>query len=303
VGFLSATLGRIAPQYRTLREWSVVYDQIISTRPFVAHTLSGRRNHVKYIVAAIGGMSMRDIRPHNIALLIRDLHEDHPQTARRVLIEARDMFNEAINYGWLDRNPANEVKHLPAPVLRQRMSLEQWWQVYDNAHLEHWPPWARHMLALALVSGQRRADLQKMVFDDVWDGHLHVEQQKTGARIALPLKLRLDAADLELGGVIEACRDYAAPGQTLLRKRGGGALVVGSLSSIFTDLRTSALGKIDGPRTAPSLHEIRSLSERLYRAQGIDTQTLLGHKRQAMTDVYNDDRGLSRGQCKVLQLP
>lgn len=51
-----------------------------------------------------------------------------------------------------------------------------------------------------------------------------------------------------------------------------------------------------------SLHEIRSLSERLYREQGIDTMILLGHKHQSMTDVYNDDRGLSRGQWKTLQI-
>jgi len=30
--------------------------------------------------------------------------------------------------------------------------------------------------------------------------------------------------------------------------------------------------------------------------------TLLGHKHQAMTDVYNDDRGLSKGQWKALEI-
>lgn len=51
-----------------------------------------------------------------------------------------------------------------------------------------------------------------------------------------------------------------------------------------------------------SLHECRSLSERLYRAQGINTMTLLGHSTQAMTDLYNNDRGLTRGEWKTLQL-
>ena len=43
--------------------------------------------------------------------------------------------------------------------------------------------------------------------------------------------------------------------------------------------------------TPPTFHEQRSLSERLYREQGIDTQKLLGHKHQAQTDKYHDDRG------------
>lgn len=42
--------------------------------------------------------------------------------------------------------------------------------------------------------------------------------------------------------------------------------------------------------TPPSFHEQRSLSERLYRTQGIDTQVLLGHSSKTMTDRYNDSR-------------
>ena len=48
----------------------------------------------------------------------------------------------------------------------------------------------------------------------------------------------------------------------------------------------------------PSLHEVRSLSARLYHEQGVDVQTLLGHKHAEMTDVYKDDRGLSRHEWK-----
>ncbi|HDR2796562.1 TPA: tyrosine-type recombinase/integrase, partial [Enterobacter asburiae] len=43
--------------------------------------------------------------------------------------------------------------------------------------------------------------------------------------------------------------------------------------------------------TPPTFREQRSLSERLYRAQGLDTQILLGHKSRKMTDAYNDVRG------------
>ena len=43
--------------------------------------------------------------------------------------------------------------------------------------------------------------------------------------------------------------------------------------------------------TPPSFHEIRSLAERQYHSQGLDTQILLGHKSRAMTDRYHDNRG------------
>jgi integrase len=224
--------------------------------------------------------------------------------ARSVLIVLRDMMNEAVNYGWLDRNPAANVKQLSAPVARQRLTLEQWQQMRETAR-QHRIPWIAHLLELALLTGQRRADLCKMRFDDVWDDHLHVRQQKTSAGIALPLALRLDAVGMTLREAIESCRSYGEPGPYMLRS-GTGAwqrqLNVQCLSNRFEDMRAAA-GIAVEKGTPPSLHECRSLAERLYREQGIDTRTLLGHKRQAMTDVYNDDRGLSRGQWRVLTLP
>lgn len=52
------------------------------------------------------------------------------------------------------------------------------------------------------------------------------------------------------------------------------------------------LAKIDwGTGTPATFHEQRSLSERLYKEQGIDTRKLLGHKTQQQTDRYHDDRG------------
>jgi integrase len=43
--------------------------------------------------------------------------------------------------------------------------------------------------------------------------------------------------------------------------------------------------------TPPTFHEQRSLSERLYQEQGINTQKLLGHKTVQQTARYHDDRG------------
>ena len=58
------------------------------------------------------------------------------------------------------------------------------------------------------------------------------------------------------------------------------------------------LAEIDwGTGTPATFHEQRSLSERLYKEQGVDTRKLLGHKTQQQTDRYHDDRG--KGWSKV----
>lgn len=153
----------------------------------------------------------------------------------------------------------------------RRLTLDEWQRIYAWSQANQ-PSWASRMILLALVTGQRRADL------------------------------RLEAIGVSLGEAIELCRDYAPPGEYLLRKSTGERPVCPSLSARFEDAREGVYGKHTGAGLPPCLHECRSLAERLYRKQGIDTRTLLGHKRQSMTDTYNDDRGLSDGEWKTLEV-
>lgn len=95
-------------------------------------------------------------------------------------------------------------------------------------------------------------------------------------------------------------------GPNLLRKSGGGAIELSSLSARFHECIAAVLGA-DAYETHewPSLHECRSLAARKYLDQGLtmkQVQTLLGHKNQEMTALYADDRGLSSAQWKRVSL-
>lgn len=298
---VSRTVGVVFPRYRTLGQWTKVYEQIVHGLPITDKTKANRMCSMGHVLRGLGrDRLISAIRPHDISAFIGRIHKEHPPLSKRLLIETRSTLHSAVDYGWLDRNPAMQVKAQQVTVRRNRLTLEQWTAIHGHA-AAHMPPWVARMMVLALVTGQRRSDLVKMKFSDVWDEHLHIEQAKTGARLALPLALRLDALGVTLGEAIEACRGYAVAGEYLLRKSTGKRPGDASLSARFEDAREAAIAP---PKTgAPtSLHECRSLSERLYRAQGINTMVLLGHKHQAMTDMYHDDRGLSAGQWKTLSI-
>lgn len=293
---------------RTLAEWLDVHEEQIRGKGLKARTLCNRASNLKHVRRLWGARPLAELRPHEITSAIRaEFLPGKASTAGRVLAELREAFDEAIANDWCDRNPARHVK-LPAHrVERKRLSLETWQAMCELAKASS-QRWLECLLLLALVTGQRRGDLVKMRFDDIHDGHLHVEQQKQagkgyGARVAIPLALRLDSIGVTVGGVIELCRLCGAPGPTLLRKAGGGPLEESSLSIRFAECIRAVCG--DGAYSRhewPSLHEVRSLSARLYRQQGVDTQTLLGHRHAEMTAVYEDDRGLSAGQYKRVQL-
>lgn len=151
-------------------------------------------------------------------------------------------------------------------------------------------------MLLAVITGQRLGDISAMKFSDIWDDHLHVTQEKTGSKLAIPLALRSDALNMSLRDVVSRCRDRVLSPylihyfSTTSQANRGEQVTANTITTNFKKARNKT--DIDwGEGTPASFHEQRSLSERLYREQGINTKDLLGHKSQKMTDKYNDDRG------------
>jgi enterobacteria phage integrase len=287
----------------TVAEWMKTFRQILGERGYSAQTLKNRGTCINFIEFQLGARPLRAIKPHEIATILKLCS---PHKAGRVLMELRDVYIEAIANGEAENNPAAHVKKPPAPGLRKRLTLETWQAMLAKAQTsrQHWLPL---MLLLGLHTGQRRADLAKMRFSDVVDGHLRVEQQKKarkkiGARLAIPLSLKLKATGLTLGQVIELCETAGKPGPTMLRQANGSAIEMSSLSARFRQLIVAVCGPDAYKQYEwPSLHEVRSLSARTYIAEGMApdvVQTLLGHAHAEMTAIYLNDRGLTAGEWK-----
>lgn len=292
---------------RTLNDWLVTHEQILGDRGYVSQTIKNHRANLKHVRALWGARPLAAIKPHEIVVALKPFT---PSTASRVLGELRDVFAEAIANGEAESNPAAHVKPPKHPGLRERLTFDTWqaMRVLSKASPQRW---VESMLLLALVTGQRRADLAKMRFDDVVGGCLRVEQQKKagkpiGARVEIPLRLHMDAIGMTVGDVIEHCRASAKPGATLLRTAGGGPIEMSSLSARFHEHIVTVKGPGAHARFEwPSLHEARSLSARTYVAQGLtrdQVQTLLGHAHAEMTDIYLNDRGLSAGEWKRVSM-
>lgn len=302
---LPAVPAQAAPG-RTLGAWLDIHEAQVLAKGYKIQTIRNRTANLKHVRRLWGDRQIDSLRAHDIITRIRaEFLPAMTPTAQRVLAELRDAYNEAIANDWAVSNPAAHVKLPSHRVKRKRLSLDTWIRMRELARASR-QAWLESLLLLALATGQRRGDLGKMRFDHVVDGHLLVEQAKQagkgyGARVAIPLDLRLDAIGMTLGDVIEHCRASAKPGPTLLRKVSGASLEESSLSIRFAEcIRAVCQGNAYAADEWPSLHEVRSLSARLYRAQGIDVQTLLGHKHAEMTAVYEDDRGLSAREYKRL---
>lgn len=240
----------------------------------------------------ISSVDVRDIA-EILEAYISDGQPRMAQVIRSVLI---DVFKEAQHYGEVPPgyNPALATKQPRRRITRQRLNLEEWQKIFDIADANH--KYMGNAMLLALVTGQRLGDISNMKFSDIWDDHLHIVQEKTGAKLAIPLSLRLNAINWSLRDVVARCRDYAVSPflihffrATSMAERGA-QVKSNTITMNFSKARDE-VGIDWGDGTPATFHEQRSLAERLYVAQGIDTQKLLGHKSPNQTARYHDDRG------------
>jgi integrase len=160
------------------------------------------------------------------------------------------------------------------------------------------------------VTGQRREDIARMMFSDVKDGFLFVEQMKSKGKVRLriPVAVRLDAVGLSLDDVVKRCRD-AAVSKWLLHytsprgaRKAGHEVEVQQMTRQFARARDATEGLVwEAGKSPASFHEIRSLAARLYSDQYSPefAQAILGHKSASMTALYRDVRGAEWVEVKL----
>ena len=287
-----------------------------------SNTLRSLKSRLKLLSEEMGNLTVNSITAKHISVIIEKVYAEgkhrSAQVLRSTLIE---IFKEAKAKGHFPDtrdNPAL-ITRMPGKVKvkRSRLQLNEFNSLLD--HSDKFDPWLKHSLLLAILTGQAREDLSLaqfqrkkdwylmhedfmkeksdvMPYSFVEDGYYYATRQKTGALIKIPLSLRLEVLDLSLGDLIQQCKDNINSKYILhhtkrrTKSELGDPIHKDTLSRRFSDLRESTLLKWDAP-SPPTFHEIRSLAERLYNAQGINTQNLLGHKSQKTTDRYHDLRG------------
>lgn len=261
------------------------------------NTIITRRYQDKIIRKALGTVACSDLTTKHISDLLERMKKDGKVRAAKAIRERLiSVCARGAALGWMATNPAIITEKIRVRTQRQRLSLETF-----NAILEQAPkvaPWLQNAMLLALVSGQDRSTVGRWTRACVKDGVASVQRSKTNVTVEIPLELRLDAISMTLGDVIARCKSSHVVSKYLIHHmsdRGnvarGAPIALTTISSAFAEARK--LAGADG-ENAPTFHEIRSLSKRLYDEQGdVNTKQLLGHLTERMSELYANNRGLA----------
>jgi integrase len=133
-----------------------------------------------------GHRSVAGMTRENIKKL---LDPDKPGAALARLKVIRVLIRHGIEIGWLTSDPSLGIKRPKGGEIRS-------WTEAEIATFEaHWPIGSKERLGFAvmLFTGQRRSDVFRMVWSDVTGDTIKVVQQKTGAKLTIPLHPELRA--------------------------------------------------------------------------------------------------------------
>lgn len=287
-----------APE-RTLGVLMDSYITEVVAKPNTIYTLKTLRRAIQPIEGAYVGATAEDaadmtaqLRSIQKAYISADKH----RMAQKFGSTMVQVFRHAAGMGWTSINPARELPRVTVKVKRSRLTWDDYQRIYAEA--QKMEPWVCIAMDLALVTLQRRGDVSRMRRDHIKDGYLHVEQEKTGAKIRIPLGLKLNVLGMSLDDIRRRVSNSGIATRWLThhasangRAKPGFPVHPQTIARAFAEARDAAGIATEPGRKPASFHELRSLGIRLYQAQGYDPQVLAGHKDAATTAVYRDDRG------------
>lgn len=289
---------RLAEQHKTVSD--LIEKMPTDGKP---STVSARKYYDAEIRKSIGSKDCSELTVKDVSNIIEAIKERGKlRWAQAVRSRLVQICAKGVALGWMEKNVAEVTETMKVKVQRKRLTLDEFKAILAKApEVAEWLP---NAMLLALVSGQDRSTVARWETDSVVGDVAIVRRSKTEARIAIPTRLRMDAIGMSLADVIERCKSTGIESKYLIHHHRKHVLVyrgshvkIGSVSQAFADARE--LAGIKG-QNAPTFHEIRSLTKRLYLEQGgVDTKALLGHSNDQTANLYANSRGLEPIKVKI----
>ena len=189
--------------------------------------------------------------------------------ANREKASLSHIFNRAREWGYTSlQNPCQGVKGFKETGRSRYITDVEFDQVKAHAHFT-----VIDAMDLALLTGQRPADVLKLKRTDIRDGALWIVQNKTGQRLGVEVTGELAVVISKI-----AERPRKAISAWLIQNENGQPLTQFALRSRFDKART--LAKVD--------FQFRDIRAKAATDTGdlAHFQTLLGHKNREMTEHY-----------------
>lgn len=278
----------------------------LDSADFKALAPKTQRDYRRYLDVIRGSWGKNPVRriTREQVLGLRDHFGDRPRTANYVVSVLRMLLAYAVDrpsvYG-LTSNPAARPRRL-----KTGGGHRPWEEAEIAAYRAHWPLGSleRTAFELALNTGQRGGDIAGMARAHIAGGQIMVAQEKTGARVDVPISAALAEAlaawESAQAGRIAALEAEGRPVPLDMRRRvlttpdRGQALKVDYWRHLMIDAMQAVPGLAQGLEgSGVTTHGLRYTAATRLRELGLDWETIgaiTGHQTAEMARQYSRRR-------------
>jgi integrase len=206
-------------------------------------------------------------------LQIRESFLPHVAVANRVVIVLRKVLDYALMHGHVDNNAAVGIKAISQDARTRRITAAEYAAIKANG-----TPLLAVVMDLLYLTGQRVGDVLAIKRADLTTDGIEFQQEKTDARLVV-------AWNEDLRGAVERAKATGGKvvGAHLLMKRGRPV----TYTMIWKQwTKACKAAKVEDA----NIHDVRAMSGTEAKAQGLDSQALLGHTDAKQTRRYLRDR-------------
>lgn len=265
-------------------------------RPIAENTKSNYQIHLNRLYRYWGEKSLDSITLKMVNDYLDELTASNSKSVRSLLC---NIFDVAVSKGLCPDNPARITLRRYVPKQRKRHTLEGL-----DIIRRHSPLWMQNAIDLSMLTTQRRSDIVKLKWADIYDGYIHIAQQKTTDDPLDDFEIMEGAGyvrikiDSELQKVLDRCKSDNVLSPFVIHqipkrktkndnKEHWTQILPLYLSEEFLRIvkLSNAYPNLQG-RQIPTFHEIRAFAIFLHKKSGKSAQALAGHSSVKMTEHY-----------------
>lgn len=239
------------------------------------------KRHLAHLRRRFGPLNAETLEPRLFAEYLNSVKRGRINRCRELAVLSAAITIAVRRWFWLKVNVLRDVER-PKSKPRDRLILDEEFEACKALA----PKRIQLAMQLALLTGQRQGDIIRFRWADIRDDALHLQQSKTGKRLAIEISPELEA-------VLDECWKLKGSGSTggefILPTRTGKPFTSAGFRAGWQKVR---LKWERGGGEPMRFHDIRALAATKC-ATPEEAQRLLGHSNIAMTlRVYR--RGIER---------
>jgi len=245
-------------------------------------TYQGNIAESRLLLGVFGHMKPQAVKPMDVAGYLDERGKVAPVRANREKALLSHIFTKAMRWGITDWNPCRGVSRNPETPRDRYITDAEFDAVRGIANEV-----VQDMMDFALCTGQRGGDLLGIMFSDIDDEGVMIEQNKTRTvvRNSTPVRLKILLSD-SMREIVERRRkdgneylfSYARRGKEHRYTETG-------FKSMFKRSVVKALKK--GLITVDfTFHDLRAKALTDASRMGMNAQAIAGHKNASMTEMY-----------------